>query len=39
MSFFGTAYSEPALIALGYSFEHATSVRRPPAFLPTLPTS
>jgi amidase len=39
MAFFGTAYSEPTLISLGYAFEHATSVRRPPSLLPTLPTS
>ncbi len=37
MSFFGGAWSEPTLIAIGYAFEHATGVRRPPAFLPTLP--
>lgn len=35
ISFFGTAYSEPVLLKLGYSFEQATKSRRPPKFLPT----
>ncbi|MGF1481445.1 MAG: amidase family protein [Cyanophyceae cyanobacterium] len=37
LSFFGTAYSEPTLLGLGYSFEQATQVRRPPATTPPLP--
>jgi amidase len=39
MSFFGTAFSEPSLIAMGYAFEQATHARHAPSFLPTLPTA
>ncbi|HEY7173923.1 MAG TPA: amidase [Micromonosporaceae bacterium] len=38
MSFFGTAFSEPSLISMGYAFEQATHARRAPTFLPTLAT-
>ena len=38
MSFFGTAFSEPSLIAMGYAFEQASHARRAPTFRPTLPT-
>ena len=34
ISFFGRAWSEPALIKLAYAYEQATKHRRPPAFTP-----
>jgi amidase len=36
ISFIGTAWSEPKLIAIAYAYEQATKHRRPPAFRPTL---
>ena len=36
VTFFGRAWSEPALIALAYSYEQATHHRRPPASTPPL---
>ncbi|WP_283135696.1 amidase [Rhizohabitans arisaemae] len=37
VTFFGGRFSEPTLIALGYAFEQAGQVRKPPTYLPTLP--
>jgi amidase len=39
LSFFGRAWSEPALLKLGYAFEQATRARRTPRFRPTAQTS
>lgn len=36
ISFFGPAFSEPKLLALGYSFEQATRARRLPVHTPAL---
>ena len=37
ISFFASAFSEPKLLALGYSFEQATRARRRPVHTPALP--
>lgn len=37
ISFFGPAFSEPRLLALGYAFEQATRARRDPVHTPPLP--
>jgi amidase len=36
LSFFGRAFSEPTLLAIAYSFEQATQVRREPKFIATV---
>jgi len=36
ISFFGRAWSEPALIKFAYAFEQATRARKTPGFMPTL---
>jgi amidase len=36
LSFFGTAYSEPALIGMAYAYEQASKKRVAPRFLPTV---
>jgi amidase len=36
LAFLGTAFNEPELIGLSYSFEQATDLRRPPASTPPL---
>jgi amidase len=37
LSFLGTAFTEPRLLALGYAFEQATRARRLPVHTPPLP--
>lgn len=37
ISFIGSAYSEPTLIKIAYSFEQASKFRQPPQFLPSDP--
>jgi amidase len=37
LSFFGPAFSEPKLLAIGYSFEQATHARRLPVHAPARP--
>jgi amidase len=39
LSFVGRAWSDAAILALGYAFERASRARRAPAYLPSLETS
>jgi amidase len=39
VSFFGPAWSEPALLKIAYAYEQLTKERRAPRFLPTAVTS
>jgi len=36
ISFFGKAYTEPALLKIAFAFEQATKARREPRFIPTV---
>lgn len=36
ISFMGARFSEQELLAIAYAYEHATKVRQPPRFLPTI---
>ena len=37
ISFFGRAWSEPALLKIAYAFEQLTKARQKPMFLPSIP--
>ena len=39
VSFFGRAWSEPALLKIAYGFEQTIKARKPPKFLPTVQNS
>jgi len=39
VSFFGRAWSEPALLKIAYGFEQATKARKPPKFLSGVETA
>jgi len=39
MTFFGRAWSEPALLKIAYGFEQATKARKPPKFLSGVETA
>lgn len=36
LTFIGQAFCEPSLVSIGYAFEQASKIRRPPQFIPSI---